>query len=274
MSPKEIYEDLILQYQKLTLEEKNAILVYKSRLYLILNPMTNIPGFLQMSEEDILNRLDSKKIMQIFEEEKRIIFLPQNMVTRKIVFSSIDFSSIYTCIHSLKIIYLRLEQAHGKIILPDDLTVYRGISTSKGKNPIDICRSKILSTGLSLEDIETFLFQKEENHVFVITMKKGTSVLVTPYSLIATYGENECPVTCFFRGMPMTHLKIVKNHKDCQKELIFFHDDFLFEEKLAKVCKVREEEEEESFEAILHKINSIPKLTQNKSVTFYKRTSS
>ncbi len=285
MSSKEIYEDLILQYQKLTLEEKKAILVYKSKLYLILNPMTNIPGFLQMPEEELLERLDKKRITKIFEEEKEIIFLPKNMVIRKMIFSSIDFSSIYTCMHSLKIVYLKLQQAHGKITLPADITVYRGISTQKGEKIDRICLSKILSTGLSSEDIESFLFQKEENHVFVITMRKGSSVLVTPYSLVSTYGEDECPVTCYLKGIPMTNLKIVKNHKDCQKELIFFYNDFLFEEKFSKVCKITEDEDEDeeeieeedvkvgSFEVIIHKIDSISKQMQDKSTFFYKKTS-
>ncbi len=269
MTSEEIYEDLMLQYDNLTLDEKNAILVYKSKLYLLLNPMTNIPNFLKRTEEDLLQQLDRPFLEKVFEEIKKILFLPKNLVTRRTIFSSIDFSSLETCMHSLKRIYLLLEQAHGKMILPDNLTVYRGISIPKEDSLMGLSQSKLVSTGLMIEDTESFLFQKDKTHILFMEVEKGTSVLATPYSLVSMYERGEDALANYLNQVPMTTLKVIKRHPVCQKELIFYQEDLIFEEKGQKECEL--EEDGKIFKATIHKIKVSPKQKEGTSYQYQKK---
>ena len=50
MTQQEVYNDLLRQYEELSLEEKKAILIYKSKLYHIINAMSSIPDFLNIDE--------------------------------------------------------------------------------------------------------------------------------------------------------------------------------------------------------------------------------
>ena len=92
MNSKAIYEDLLKQYEQLTLDEKTAILVYKSQLYNILNAMSSIPNFLDIDESILLDMLDKDYLISIFENYKRTVFLNKNITTRYTIFFDIDFS--------------------------------------------------------------------------------------------------------------------------------------------------------------------------------------
>ena len=124
MTSQEVYNDLLRQYEELSLEEKNAILVYKSQLYNILNAMSSIPEFLDMDEEELLNKLDRKYLEDIFEKYKRIVFLNKNITTRYTVFFNIDFTNILTCMKSLKQVYKLIQQTKRKYSKNSSLWVY------------------------------------------------------------------------------------------------------------------------------------------------------
>ncbi len=253
MKKEEIYQDLLIQYDNLSLAEKNAILVYKSKLYLLLNPMTKIPNFLDMPEEEILNRIGKEEAIRVFNGFKGIVMLPKNLATRYTVFSSIDFTDIYTCLHSLKKTSLLLDQARGKITLPDKLTVYRGIS-SEEEELDDIALGKYLSTALDIEDISPFLFQKKNSYIYQIEVEKGTNVLVTPYSLVSCYDKDQSSLEGLLKNVPMTSLRIVKGNEDCQKELLFFREELTIEEISKKKSSI--EDHGITYEAMVHKVRA------------------
>lgn len=222
MTSIEVYNDLIMQYEQLTLEEKNAILVYKSQLYNILNSMSAIPNFLDIDEEKLLNQLDKDYLIDLFEKYKKTVFLNKNLTTRYTIFSHIDFTNILTCMKSLKEIYKIIMQAKGKIKLKDKLTVYRGISLDTPYAPTNLSRGEIISTGLKLEDAFTFLFRREYNHLYVIEIESGTNVLVTPYALIITYPANENHILNQLNNKEPDVLKVMKLGSRVQEEVILF----------------------------------------------------
>ncbi len=264
MTSEEIYADLLLQYEKLSLEEKNAILIYKSQLYLFLNPMTRIPNYLEMSEEELLERLPKEKLLKEFQNLKRIVKMPKNYSIYYSVFSSIDFTDIYTCLRSLKKISILLDQARGKITLPDTLTVYRGISVEQDELS-DIAFGKYLSTGLQIEDTEFFLFWNKYSHIYEIQVEKGASVLVTPYSLLMTYDKDQSPLECLLNHIPKTTFKIARRNKNFQQELVFFREELEIEEQSVK--KVSIEDQGINYEATVHKVTAKVKEKEAKNMT-------
>ncbi len=72
-----MYEDLVKQFETLSDDEKNALLVYKSKLGIAINAMDN----------------DFSKVRRIYNEYKELVDMPQNLFIKMSVFKDIDFSS-------------------------------------------------------------------------------------------------------------------------------------------------------------------------------------
>ena len=235
MKSQEVYNDLLRQYEQLSLEEKAAILIYKSQLYNILNAMSSIPGFMNMDENELLSKLDKETLINIFEKYKEIVFMNENITTRYTIFSNIDFTNIITCMKSLKQVYKLIQQTKGKIKLKDKLTVYRGISLDIPNTPTTLSRGDIISTGLKLDDAFTFLLHHQYNHLYVIELEAGTNVLVTPYALITTYPKDENHLENLLKQKNPNILKIMKLGSTVQEEIIIFQSELEFEETLFKI---------------------------------------
>ena len=73
-----IYEDLIKQYEKLSEEEKNALLVYKSRLGRAINSLDNNP----------------LEIKEIYEQYKMLLNDSKNIFMKFTVFKDISFENL------------------------------------------------------------------------------------------------------------------------------------------------------------------------------------
>lgn len=235
MTSIEVYNDLIKQYEQLSLEEKNAILIYKSQLYNIINAMSAIPNFLNMDEEELLNQLDRDYLINIFEKYKKTVFLNKNITTRYTIFFHIDFTNILTCMKSLKEVYKTIMQAKGKIKLKDKLTVYRGVNLDVPDSPTNLSRGEIISTGLKLDDAFTFLLHKKYNHLYVIEIEAGTSVLVTPYALIITYPANEDHILNQLNNIEPDVLKVMRLGSRVQEEVILFQSDLTLDETTSTI---------------------------------------
>lgn len=80
-----IYEDLIKQYEALTEEEKNTLLVYKSRLGRAINSLDN----------------NDLEIKEIYERYKNLVENPKNLFMKFSVFKDISFKSLEEFIESL-----------------------------------------------------------------------------------------------------------------------------------------------------------------------------
>lgn len=235
MTSKKIYNDLIMQYENLTLEERNAILIYKSQLYNILNAMSSIPNFLTIDEESLLNMLDYDHLINIFENYKKIVFDNKNITTRYTIFFGIDFTNIFTCMKSLKEVYKTILNAKGKITLKENLTVYRGINLDTPNSPTSLSRGELISTGLKLDDAFTFLLNKKYNHLYVIEIEAGINVLVTPYALINTYPKDENHLLNLINHKEPDLLKILKLGSKVQEEVILFQSDLTIVETFSKI---------------------------------------
>ena len=156
-----IYDTLQTQYKKLTDEEKNAILVYKSFLFYHINEIASIPNYEDISPSNILEKIKKpEEFIYQYENFKNIIKQPQNITIKYTVFGKINITSIEQFIESLKKIIQILNNTKYKIMVNTPIITYRGISS---KTPIqDISKSNLVSTSLTIETADKFLFASKK----------------------------------------------------------------------------------------------------------------
>lgn len=122
-----IYEDLIKQYEALTEEEKNTLLVYKSRLGRAINSLDN----------------NDLEIKEIYEKYK-------------------------------------------KIILTEDITVYRAFSISNEEKLIPLSKANLVSTSLNINECSKYLIPNKgyTHYLYQINLEKGSMVTICPYRIL------------------------------------------------------------------------------------------
>lgn len=75
------YNRLVMKYKNLSEDEKNAILIYKSRLSYCINEITSIPNFDSMTNSEILKNIkDYDNFTRVYNEMKLILDNPLNML--------------------------------------------------------------------------------------------------------------------------------------------------------------------------------------------------
>lgn len=197
-----MFEQLKKQYDLLTEEEKNIVLIYQSKLSYFINRIDYI-----MNSKQAL--YDFKKQ---YEAYKKVVLEPENIFVQNTIFKDINFRCFDQFIQSVWKVRRKLNDLKGKIILPEDVIVYRA-TTVKSENEIkDISKGNFISTTLDIEVTDDFYSYDGINVLYQIKLSKGTPCLVVPYSVEATYLEDK------------TLLKIV-NH-NYQSEIILFKDSF------------------------------------------------
>lgn len=87
-----MYKELEKQYELLSLEEKNLLLIYKSRLFDFINRLDLI-----MNNMQIKNLYNEKYV-----EFKRIINLPENSFIKYSIFSNISLNTYDSFLNSIK----------------------------------------------------------------------------------------------------------------------------------------------------------------------------
>lgn len=220
---REIYEDLIYQYDNLSLAEKKAILIYKSNLSKVINQIASIVGFEKLSSNEIIDKLDNiDKLKEYINKFNTILNLNKNMLVKYSIFGDINLNDFNLLIDDLKNVYLTLIQAKNKITLKEDLVVYRAVSLNDGQELNDISRSTLISTSIKLEDTEPFLKTDKKNILYIIKLKKGTPVLVSPTSLICSYKNKDEYLESKLNGKIPDALKIVDRGINGQEEVILF----------------------------------------------------
>ncbi len=167
-----MYEYLKEEFEKLSEEEKNALMIYKSRLGLAINDM---------------NRID-----EIYYFYKDIINDPKNIFLKMSVFKDIDFSNVISFSESLDHIYEIVKKATSKIILKEDLTVYRMVSIKDDEELKDISKGTVISTSINIDTCSKFLINKEgyKHYLYQINLEKGSKVGICPYSILYNRGDN------------------------------------------------------------------------------------
>lgn len=252
---REIYNDLLEQYNRLDDEEKRAIIVYKSKLFRLINLISSIPNFEYLSSEEIIERLpDIERLKEEINTFNKILNRPENMIVRLSVFRNINLDDFNLLIEYLRDIYYKLDSIKNKIILKEDLIVYRGVALNENENLDGLARGSLISTSIKIEDTEPYLSFKRKAVLHIIKIKKGTPLLVAPISLVCTYRDGEDYLYRKFKGIPATSLKLVNRGEPGVEEIILFKDtlDFFVE---------RVEEKAIDGKMIsIHQVDSIPKV--------------
>ena len=188
-------DGLLRQYELLSDEEKNALLIYKSRLSYVINNM------------NIKTESNLKELEDIYVYYKNVLNSPLNIFIKK-VFININFETFTKFMESMQRIYDILESIKGKLILEDDVTLYRGVSINKGDSLDKISLGNLISTSMNPNVIKNFhIFGPYTKVVYEMHIKAGTPVMIVPYSIVV---NNE--------GI----LKIINN--DRQNEIILYKD--------------------------------------------------
>lgn len=209
------YEDLVIQYNNLEEEEKNLLLVYKSRLGLVINSLENMPG---------------GYIQDIYTQYKQLLDAPQNLFMKYTVFKDISFDSYERFIASLKTVRKRLKQVVSKLVLKEDITVYRAVSIKEGETLEFISKSPLLSTSIDISTCDCFFISNSKDtyyhYLYQINLNQGDLVAVCPYSILLDSKNN----------------RLILTTKKEQKEIMIWKDNYHFTEKLSTVVKLNNDE--------------------------------
>jgi hypothetical protein len=237
MNCQSIYNNLLQKYNELNDTEKQAILIYKSKLFYFINEIAMINNFLDIPAKEILENIKAEKAFcNKFEEYRKVVNSPINLFAKNAIFATVKFDNIFDFIDSLKETYIHLIKAKEKITLEEDLTVYRMVSLNNN-NLSPISKSNIISTSIKVEDAEKFIEYKH-NHLYQMKLQKGTKVLVTPYSLLIDLDKNI--------------FKIEKLGELGQQEIIIFKSDLSFNEYDIKTVDI------DNYIINIHKVDTIP----------------
>src|SRR5574344_1571873 len=197
---------LISQYNLLSNEEKNVIIIYKTRLGAIINS---------------LDKINSNEyppyFINAYNEYKLTLNNVNNMFLKFSTFYAIDDLNIDTFYNSLLNVKKTLLSCQNKIILPDDITLYRGISTNDLENLELLSKDKLVSTSTNQQVCKSFLNINKYNILDIIKVKANTSVIVASYSIKRTYNDIADAIN---GNVKASSLKIQYN--DDQSEIILF----------------------------------------------------
>ena len=194
-----IMRDLTRQFESnLTLEQKQAIEIYNSEFYLIINEITKVPNYENLSDEDIYNIIlsgpnaSSIDLLYFF---KNLQVYNKNNDNNKLaqLFKGILGNSLIDTIHNLrKQIEILNNISPTSIILPEDISIYRGIGNSFNNSTeqefINPNYGRFMSTSMDSE-IATNVARRNkdtENNIRMIkiNLKKGCPVIVSPFRII------------------------------------------------------------------------------------------
>lgn len=205
-----LYEKLTQQYNKLADEEKNALLIYKSRLGRAINSLNNNP----------------LEVQDIYLMYKHLLENPKNAFMAFTVFKSVSFSDLESFKSSLMEVEKMVKTAIRKIVLPEDVTIYRGISILEESNLVPVAKTSLVSTSFDIQECSKFLQMPPgggyKHYLYQINLEKFSCVGVCPYAIL--YDEKE--------------KRLLLTQSRDQKELIFIKEDFIFEEQLSSIISL------------------------------------
>lgn len=214
----EEYNRLANIFENLDEVEKKACLIYKSKLSYLINEISAIPNFLELSSDQIYNLIvDKNQFDEIFNKYKLILENSKNLFIKMSIMNTLNFENKYELIDSLKNIYITLIATKEHFKTEQNLKLFRLVSTDKPINTIS--KGNIISTSIDINALDKFMVNKY-NNLFQIDLEKDIPVLVIPYAILIDSRDNS--------------LRIVKNDIN-QKEVIVFKDDLLLEEYNNKI---------------------------------------
>lgn len=207
-----IYEDLIKQYEALTEEEKNTLLVYKSRLGRAINSLDN----------------NDLEIKEIYEKYKSLVENPKNIFMKFSVFKDISFKSLEEFIESLIKVKEKLNEISKKIILTEDITVYRAFSISNEEKLIPLSKANLVSTSLNINECSKYLIPNKgyTHYLYQINLEKGSMVTICPYRILIDNND-----------------RLTLTKENASEEIIISKANYDFEEETETITKFTDNEE-------------------------------
>lgn len=225
-----IYEDLLIQYNGLSDLEKNAILVYKSKLFVIINSISKIPEFQRLTTLELNEQLSNRsECINVFNDYSRVLNNLNNSFIKNTVFNNIRFDSFNNFIEDLKEVIVILNKISFKIVLNEDLVVYRSILVGNNEKFDFINDSpSFISTSIKVDDAERFLNgdSNKEKHFYSIKLPKGLPVIVSPFSIVRKYDSVIDSIQSNFDYSLMVSNRGVNG----QQEIILFKDLISYKE--------------------------------------------
>lgn len=196
LNTKYEFNRLTKQYENLTKLQKQALITYKSFLFLFMNRIIRIKDYDKIDIDLLYTKIkaDEKfyELQDLLDLEfnqritgKNMLLNPETKFIEPslLVYKTDPSLSLKNLIESLIPICKTLEEAFGCMVLENDIEVYRG---TKGEEPKGkISASPIVSTSIMKQ--VAFDFVDDDNlkgynlgNVYKIKVKKGTPVLVCP----------------------------------------------------------------------------------------------
>ena len=161
-----VYEDLKKKFENLSDDNKNALLVYKSRLGRAINSLD----------------IDEKEIIDVYNKYKDLLSNPKNMFMSFTVFKDVSFSSLDSFKESLKNIKEKVMNIN--FTLDDDVTVYRAFSLKDNSDEQLLAKSELISTSLNIDTCDKFLVAGNNIHyLYQINLTKSSLVAICPYAI-------------------------------------------------------------------------------------------
>lgn len=207
-----IYENLLKQYEELTEEEKNTLLVYKSRLGRAINSLDN----------------NDLEIKEIYEKYKSLVENPENLFMKFSVFKDISFKSLEEFIESLIKVKEKLNEISKKIILTEDITVYRAFSISNEEELMPLSKANLVSTSLNINECSKYLIPNKDytHYLYQINLEKGSMVTICPYRILIDNND-----------------RLTLTKENGSEEIIISKDNYDFEEVMETTTEFTDNEE-------------------------------
>ena len=226
------YEKLLNKYSNFTEEERKAFLVYKTSFFNLINYISSIPEFMDL-DSNILIKLIDQKILNSCRGLEKTLQKPSNFFLKYSLFKSVDFSDDISIIEFAKNIYKLIDESFSKIVLEEDLEVYRIVSIND--NMKSLSRGDLISTTIDKNQTLNFIDNNSKRVIFYkILLQAGTPVVVSPYSVIMQY-ENACDLLL---NNDNYVIKIQETEKNRQKEILLSKKSLDYSINLEKVEKI------------------------------------
>ena len=173
-----VYEDLLEQYSNLSEEEKNVLLVYKTKLSNAINDLNN-----------------DKLINDLYERYTKILENPNNIFIKMSILKDIDFSSLDAFKISLEEFHDKMNNVTNKLRTNDVVTTYRAFSIDEETN--DISKNSIISSSLDINTCMDFfiLGENKKHYLYIIKLDENSPCAVCPYQITFNSKTNQMNIS-------------------------------------------------------------------------------
>lgn len=143
-----LFSEFLNSFNNLSEDEKNAILLYQSRLFYFINEISSIDSYSVLQSKEIYACLKDKELFEKqFNEYKEIINNPHNLFFKMGIFQHISFDNLIEFIDSICNVIDTLVNIKNKIILDKEITLYRGVNIDN-LDSLSLGKGKFISTSL------------------------------------------------------------------------------------------------------------------------------